>query len=457
MPIDHRHALQTSAVVLLGPVVLAVPVAAHAGSFRAVSEVDPVPVWLVLLTGGGVIAVSFLLASLVTDRTDIIAFHAIRTRLFHPTPVLQWIPRILGVILLLAVIWSGLFGPEEPTMNLAMLIVWVGWWAGYPMTVYLLGNSWPALNPWRTLAAILPSRHRDYPQYLAGWPAVAGLLALVWLEVITPVAEIPWLLTVTVLAYSAVTIAGAIQYGPDTWFETADPIARVFDAYGQIAPIQRTPDGLEVRLPGAILQDASARGYDEIAFIIALLWVTTYDGLIATPRWAALIRPLVTMGLPPIAVYLATIVLGFGAFLGIYRLAAILARRSAGSYVSRREIEARFAPSLLPIAAGYHFAHFIGYFLSLLPALLTALGGPLITPQMVPVVSLPVWFGVVGLIAVLVGHALAIWVAHATSFDLFTGRLQPLRSQYPFIVIMIFYTMTSMWIVTQPYAAPPFV
>jgi hypothetical protein len=41
-------------------------------------------------------------------------------------------------------------------VNLAILIVWVGWWAGYTMSVYLLGNSWPAFNPWRMLAEIVP-------------------------------------------------------------------------------------------------------------------------------------------------------------------------------------------------------------------------------------------------------------------------------------------------------------
>jgi hypothetical protein len=61
----------------------------------------------------------------------------------------------------------------------------------------------------------------------------------------------------------------------------------------------------------------------------------------------------------------------------------------------------------------------------------------------------------VQLVFVLAGHVFAIWVAHGLSFDLFPGRLQPIRSQYPFTTVMVLYTMTSMWIVAQPYAAPP--
>lgn len=452
----HRFALHTGVLALLGLAIGTPHAAAHAGSLRAVSELEPVPVWLVLLTGGGVIAVSFLLASLVTDRRDIHTFHALRQQLHEPTTSLRWLARFLGVAGLIAVIGTGIAGPDAPSRNLAILVVWVGWWAGYPMTVYLIGNSWPALNPWRTLTEFLPEPTRDYPAQFGTWPAVIGLIGLVWVEVITPVAENPPLLVVTILAYTVATLGGAALYGPQTWFSTADPIARVFAAYGQIAPIQRTPTGLELRMPGAALTASTADGYDEIAFIIALLWVTTYDGLIATSGWARVIGPIIATGVPAIIVYLTALIFGFGFFLGIYRVAAQLARRTADSYVSRREIEARFAPSLLPIAAGYHFAHFFGYFLTLLPALATTLGHPLTGADTVPLVTLPSWFGVIGLIAVLLGHALAIWVAHATSFELFTGRLQPLRSQYPFIVIMIFYTMTSMWIVTQPYAAPPF-
>lgn len=456
MRFPHSHLLRIGPGLLLGVGLLPQPVRGHAGSLRAVSEAGPVPIWLVLLTGGGVIAVSFLLASFVTDRTDIEAAHALYGRIRVTATDWTRITRTVGVGILLAVIATGLFGPQTATANLAILIVWVGWWAGYPMTVYLVGNSWPAFNPWRTVASVLPTGNRNYPDGLGAWPAVTGLLGLVWLEVITPVAEVPWLLAATVLIYTIVTLAGAIVYSPTVWFGVVDPISRVFHAYGRIAPLQRTSDGIELRLPGAGLAHSTADGLDEIALILALLWVTTYDGLIATPLWTAAITPIVTTGVPPILVYLVAILLGFGLFLGIYRLASHLSRKTANSYVSLATIEAHFAPTLLPIAAGYHFAHFIDYFLTLAPTIITVLLNPLGTHANLTIFELPDWFGVIGLIAVLLGHLLAIWVAHATSFDLFPGRLQPLRSQYPFIIVMIFYTMTSMWIVTQPYTAPPF-
>ena len=71
-----------------------------------------------------------------------------------------------------------------------------------------------------------------------------------------------------------------------------------------------------------------------------------------------------------------------------------------------------------------------------------------------PTLSLPAWFGGLQLAFVVVGHVLAVWVAHARSFALFPGRLQPIRSQYPFVAVMIAFTMSSLWVVAQPFASP---
>jgi hypothetical protein len=430
--------------------------AAHGGALAANQEPVSVPLWLFLLTGGGVVAGSFLFTSLVTDREFI--------RDVHDAAVsLPWTARGAAVTAaraaslagLAAVVVAGLLGPREPTRNLAVLVVWVAWWAGYTMTVYLVGDSWRALNPWRTLAAALPATRRlELPDRLRAWPSVAGLLALVWIEVVSPVADDPRVLVGVVLAYSAVTLAGAAAFGVDDWFGRVDPVARVFRYYGRVAPVRRTADGFELGLPGPARTDPVA-DRSEVAFVVALLWVTTYDGFVSTATGAALADAAVAAGVPPLAWYLAVLVAGFLVFLAAYRLASAAARRTATSFVATREIERRFVSSLLPIAAGYHLAHFLGYVVTLAPALAAVAASPLAPPATVPTLATPAWFGAIAVTAVIVGHLVAVWVGHATAFDVFAGRLQPIRSQYPYVVIMICYTVTSLWIITQPYAAPP--
>ncbi len=436
---------------------LANPVAAHAGSLSTTSGPVEVPEWLFLMTGGGVVAGSFLLTSFVTDRDLLVDFHDRGLTLPAVVDAARPAARALGVVGLAAVVATALAGPATPTANLGLLVVWVGWWAGYTATVYLVGNTWPALSPWRTIADWLPQYDRDYPADLGVWPAVAGLLGLVWLEVVSPLAGRPALLGWVVVGYTLVTLAGAAAFGSETWFGRVDPVAGVFRAYGAMAPVRRGEDGLEVGLPGGALSRSGVASVPGgAAFVVALLWVTTYDGFVSTPAWAAAARAVVGTGVPPRLLYLGALLAGFALFLGAYRGASRLARRTADAYVAPRTVQRRFAPSLLPIAAGYHLAHFLGYFLSLSPALLAALANPLGGAHATPL-TLPGWFGGLQLAFVVVGHLLAVWVAHATAFDLFTGRLQPIRSQYPYILLMVAYTMTSLWIVSAPSGAPPYV
>jgi hypothetical protein len=431
---------------------------AHGGGLRAAAGTLSVPTWLFLLTGGGVVGASFLLASFVTDRALIRAIHGWQRVADAPLDGAVTVTRVLSVVALAGVVAVGFFGPADPLRNAAVLVVWVGWWAGYVATVYLVGDSWPALNPWRALAEWLPSLDCEYPESWGAWPGVVGLLALIWLEVVSPLADEPTLLASVIVGYSVLTLAGAVTFGPDAWFGNVDPVSRVFRYYGRVAPIRRAEDGLELRPPGAALTDLRlVDGRDEVAFVVAILWVTTFDGFVGTPLWADAARAAVGVGVPAPILYPLGLLAGYGLFLKVYWLAARYSRRTADTYLTADAIARRFAPSLLPIAAGYHLAHFLGYFLSLSPALAAAVTNPLAPPFNPSVLVLPGWFGGLAVAFVLLGHLLAVWVAHASAYEVFPGRLQAVRSQYPFVVVMVLYTMTSLWIISAPSGPPPFV
>ncbi|MFD1589244.1 hypothetical protein ACFR9U_19880 [Halorientalis brevis] len=458
----RRAVVRLLALTLAGVLFVGVA-AAHGGSLGASAREElTVPTWLFLLTGGSAVGASFLLASFVTDRALIREIHTwYRTSPVPARRIGRWLGHLAGVVGLAAILGVGFVGPPEPLANLAILTVWVGWWAGFTMTTYLLGNAWPVVNPWRTISSLLPSLDRAYPDGLGAWPSVVGLLALVWLEVVSPLADEPQLLATVIVGYSALTLAGAFVVGPARWFGTVDPVARVFRYYGRVAPLTWDDEAsrLRLRLPGTALSETRfIDGFDEVAFVVAIVWVTTYDGLVSTPAWAGFARAVVGVGVPPALLYPATLLVGFVAFLGVYWLAAGYSRQLADSYRTKAFLARRFAPSLLAIAAGYHLAHYLGYFLSLFPAALAALQDPLpaSAPTTVPVAQLPGWFGGLNMTFVLLGHLLAIWVAHATAFEVFPGRLQAIKSQYSFTLVMVLYTMTSLWVVSQPTIQPPF-
>jgi hypothetical protein len=427
-----------------------------------------IPRWLYLATGGATIGASALLASFVTDRAFIRYLH--NWSLPGPTvndwwTPLVWVGRGLGILVLGLAVYLGVTGPQLPTASFTILVTFVGVRAGLPMLTYLGGNLWPVLNPWRGIVSALPSGYWSYPDALGRWPAVGGLLLLVWVEVIFPVSTIPTVLSIAILGYSAVTIAAAVLFGPDAWFENGDPLSVLFRFFGAVAPVKRRDEKLTVKLPGSDLTDSDLiRDTSDVAFVIALIWELTYSGFITTETGAVTIETLVSLSnlgagavqIRAILIYTLLFVSGYVIFFGAYWYAGVLSRRRTGTYITAKRIAFRFAPSLLAIAAGYHLAHYTGLAVSLSPALGMAIVSPLSPPANPLTLSPPGWFEGLSIAYVLVGHLLAIWAAHATAYKLFSSRLVAIRSQYPFIVVMIGYTVISLWILSLPGATPPY-
>jgi hypothetical protein len=274
------------ALVAAGLLAVAGTAAAHGGGLSSAPDRSTdIPTWLFLTTGGSVVGASFVLASFVTDRAFIRRVHGWREGFAVPARgLLETGGRAAGVLTLAFVLTIGFVGPRDPTYNAAVLIVWAGWWSGYAITTYLVGNSWPVVNPWRALARPLPSLDRPYPERLGAWPSVVGLLALVWLEVVSPLADDPRLLATVVAGYTVVTLAGAVVFGEATWFSTVDPVSRVFRYFGRVAPVYADGGRLRLRLPATGLDEpAFVTSRAEVGFVIAVLWVTTFNGLVATP------------------------------------------------------------------------------------------------------------------------------------------------------------------------------
>lgn len=429
-------------------------VSAHAGSIEAATATPPVPTWFIALTAGVVVGTSFLFTSLMADHEtlEVINGAGIRHRL--PTMLTRSLGRLLrglSVLGLVVIVGLGLIGPTDPQANVATLAVWVGWWGAFTMSAYLLGNAWPAIDPFRALAAPLSGLSRNLDvRPLGAWPAVVGVLAIVWLEVATAVSATPRWLSAVVLGYAAVVVVGSLLAGPSRWVEI-DPLTWIFRIYGRFAPVQRTDAGLELRLPGAALTDGDLSDVPGVpAFVVALLWATTFDGLVSTPTVQGLVAPIIRTGVPAPILYLTVLLAGFGLFYWVYRVSCRRSRSAAETFVTGAAIERWFAPSLVPIAVGYHLAHFLGYVVSLAPALLSAVRSPFVAPPTIPIIVLPDWFGLIQLSFVLLGHLFAIWVAHSIAFDRFPGVIQPIRSQYPMILVMIGYTVVSAWVIVSP-------
>ncbi|WP_049968874.1 hypothetical protein [Haloferax prahovense] len=421
-----------------------------------------VPQWLYLATGGATVGASALLASFVTDRRFIERVHLWQTGSEAGISdsvlrALRVTGGVLGLALLALVVYLGYTGPQVPTVSFAVIVVFAGLRAGYTMFSYLVADTWRALNPWRTVVSAVPNGFVSYPERLGRWPAVAGILALVWVETATDVTTRPSVLATALVAYSVVTLAGAVAVGADTWFDRVDPVSAFLHFYGRVAPVRLDDDGLSFRLPGMrLVTDDDLTDLGDVAVAVVLVWELTFSGFVTTEQGAAAIRSLAGVGLPPLLVYGLLYLGGFAVFLGLYVLAARVTARRIDTFETPLDLAVKFAPSLLAIAAGYHLAHYVGFFVSLSPMLVGALSSPLSSPANPVVLTLPAWFGGLNVAFVLVGHLLAVWVAHSQAYRTFPSRLQAVRSQFPFVAVMILYTVLSLWLISLPTASPPF-
>jgi len=116
--------------------------------------------------------------------------------------------------------------------------------------------------------------------------------------------------------------------------------------------------------------------------------------------------------------------------------------------------------SLLPIAIAYQVAHFYtflltqGQYLVLTLAdqfglgwTLPGLGGYEPTSLLFLSVQF-VWQSQVAVIVL--GHIVAVWVAHHIALEIYDDRRRSIRSQVPMMLLMVGYTMLSLWILTRP-------
>ncbi len=388
--------------------------------------------------------------------------------------------RAAAVILMAAVIMTGLAGPPSPTQNFATVFVWVYWWVGFALFTALAVDLWTTGNPFRVVtewvlrAAGLDGVRRVLSP-IFGWIAVAGLLAVAWLELISDSAENPRALVAVIAGYVLLLVAGAARAGTASWFGTADPLTRLFGLLGRMAPLAPGPDGLRVRLPGSGLVGLSP-GVPEAVFVIGLIAIVLFDGLSETPFWAAILDWITrSQGLRPWLLDLreagidilklirttgliATMLGAVLAYLGLATAMWLAVRRA----LPLRAVFTGFAASLMPIAVAYHLAHYVSYL---------ALAGQL----MVPIVSDPFglgwdlfgganvrvslgaisarqtwWIAAVSLVS---GHGLSVLVAHAEALRLLPDRRLAILSQLPMMVFMVGLTLLSLWILAQPIVA----
>jgi len=347
------------------------------------------------------------------------------------------------------------------------------------------------------------------PAWVGVWPAVLLFLAFAWMEIVSSAGDSPRLLATAILIYSAVTIAGMALFGAEPWLRAGEAFSVAFGLLARFAPLEvRTTDDALCRSCGAATcadgggcincydcftraapaaRQWNLRPYavglltegpvhpSSLAFVLAMLATVSFDGFTETPLWGTIqdtalgnptLIPILTAARDAGADVLKLIAsAGLFAFplifFAVYILFAAVMTAAAGPGAGHSvgSVARLFVLNLVPIALAYHLAHYLSYLL---------VAGQLV----IPLASDPFGFGwnlfgtnlyrldigIVGsrfvwytsVIAIVLGHMAAVYLAHVMAERAFPDRRTALRSQAPMLVLMVGYTMVSLWILAQP-------
>ena len=134
-------------------------------------------------------------------------------------------------------------------------------------------------------------------------------------------------------------------------------------------------------------------------------------------------------------------------------------------YLGQRNVDLKatissFALTLVPIALVYNAAHNYSYVVVSSQYMIPLLNDPLhrgwhllpavasFTPNFGLAQASTVWYA--DIVLIVLGHVIAVFLSHLRAGERFRTAQRALLSQYPMLLLMVLYTMTSLWILAQP-------
>ena len=485
-------ALAAAAVSLLPS-----PVAAHAidGGFPL-----PVPLWLYLAGAAAAVAASFVVVAIANRRPRP---GTRRGAPIHPAigAVARLILRVVGLVWWYGAIGVGIFvGDISPLPAVAL---WVGIWIALPIVSAVFGNPWPSMSPFRTTFAALEwlaerggmrlDAGLRYPARLARWPAVLLLGAAIWAELILPEGGRAATVAGLMIGYTLLTLVGMSAFGTVAWLRNVELFEVLLGWYGRIGPIGRRSVAAElcaecsegcdagncVDCPECVAgaRDSERRAelrpwlrgltkvrgaaWSDAAFVVLLLVGVTYDGLRETPVAVLLLSAVLTPINAAFGLTLATfllvdtaiLLLLYAAFLAAFTLVAIVTRTLQDDRSALATTAGAYAATLLPIAAGYLVAHYLTLVIQSAVWLPSLLADPLmsLSPEIGWIPIGVIWY--LSVASIVGGHVAGVALAHRLA--LLHAPRRALLVGVPMVLLMVGYTVMSLWIIAQPIVVEP--
>jgi hypothetical protein len=446
----------------------------------------PIPAWLFAWAASIVLIVSFYALSIGwrTPRFEEDSWRPVggeglsRGLLSWP---IQALCGLIGVFLLGVAVYTGLHGTDAPDRNFALTFLFVTTWLGFPLLGVLVGDVFRAFNPWRAagravgggfrLIARQPPAHLRYPEALGRWPAAAGLVAFVWLEVVygstggITVGLAPHSAGVAALVYTGYTLAMMALFGAEKWCSRGEVFSVYFGMFSTIGPLEVRDGRLGRRRPlSAATRWATVPG--SVALVVASIGTTSFDGsqegvlknaIESTFQRLADANVDLTWALRLTdSLYMLLVLTGVAA---VY-LIGVQGMRTIRNAPPAAELRRAFAHTLIPIAFAYLVAHYFSLFVYQEQAQFTyLLSDPLGTgtTDLFGTASGSVNYGVISANAIwyvqvgalVIGHVTGLVLAHDRAITIWRDYRQATRSQYWMLAVMVGFTCFGLYLLSS--------
>ena len=386
----------------------------------------------------------------------------------------------IGLFLLGLAIYAGFEGTSAPDRNIALTLLFVTAWLGFPLLGVLFGNVFSAFNPWNAIAAPVglawrrvagsAPAHLDYPEKLGRWPAAVGLFAFVWLELIygtgggVSVGVEPESVARAASYYTVYTLIMVAAFGREKWFANGEIFSVYFGMFGSLGKLEFRDGVLGIRRFLAGSTDWIA-GPGSVAVVITSIGTTTFDGaqegvfkggIDRTIEW------LTDIGMGATAsVRLASttfMLLSVGLVALVYVI-GIRGMSTVPGAPDRRKLWRGFGHALIPIAFAYLAAHYFSLFVYQEQAQFTfLLSDPLGTgtTDLFGTASYGINYGAINseivwyvqVATLLAGHVAGLVLAHDRAITFWGDYRKAARSQYWMLAVMVAFTCFGLFLLS---------
>ncbi|RGP37557.1 hypothetical protein [Pseudotabrizicola alkalilacus] len=403
------------------------------------------------------VALTALMGAMARSLPRLEAVQVLERRIWVPVSVSSY----LSFLCFLGLVLVGLFGARDPMHNLMTLVFWTGVWIAVPLGSMLLGNLWRSINPWtapvRITRTLLGRTGSVGLSRLGHWPAVMFYAGFVWFQLVSMSPDDPAVLATAALIYWLAIFSLAVAEGED-WLQRGEFLTVLMGYLAKVAPVWLELEGGRARLmrgwPGAQVVRMAPLSVSAMAFITLALSALTFDGLMETFWWHALIgeNPLEPTGRSAVMGVNSLGLLAVWALTIVALWVVIRMGRAIGG--------ARFATgpvmlSFLAIAAGYHAAHYLVTLLTAGQYTLAALNDPWFRGD--AYLGLPPFYVSFGFLTdqtimpmIYAAQFAAILGAHLLAVLLSLRLVGDMRAMahLPMTVLMVGYTVLGLWLLS---------